>query len=225
MPIFAATICSLCLNLNREESAKDAFLATMDHYSKLESMSVDIENDNSSGLFSGKFRQQLIFKKGKGFKLVSTELYSGKRPDNVSPDYYCDGVNVTTVGRFEGTRPLNKDANTMPGYEVAGGLIMTWLLDSPTKNFFSKPPSGMEVTMAWGPRKTWHDESVVEVILTATMASQKDASVVSIFMDPEHKKLIGDEWTREGKTGWALYKNQKDNPEVNPSDFKPPVKK
>ncbi len=224
MPILAATLCSVCLALTHEDSAKDVFLTTMEHYSKLDSLSVDIDNDNSSGLFSGKYRQQLAFKKGKGFKLVSTELYSGKRPENVSPDYYCDGTTVTTVGRLEGTRALNKDANIMPGYEVSGGLIMTWLLDSPTKSFFSKPPSGIEVTMAWGSRKTWHDEKVVEVVLTATMVSQKESSVVSIFLDPEHKKMIGDEWTREGKTGWMLYKNQKDNPDVNPADFKPPTR-
>jgi hypothetical protein len=151
-----------------------------------------------------------------------TGIKGAARPDNVAPDYYCDNVNVTSVGRLNGVRPINKDPNLMPGYEVSGGLIMTWLLDSATKSFFSKPPEGMDFTMSWGKRTTWHGEKVAEVVLSMKMGAEK--SDVNVFLDVAKKKFVGNEWTRGGKTGWMMYKNQKDNPEVNPADFKPPIK-
>ena len=101
----------IVLSSEPEISAKDAFTQTLDNYGKMDSFSTDIEHDSSSGLFSGKYRQHLDFKKEKGFKLIVTGLKGAVRPDNVAPDYYGDGAVVTTVGRFAGVKPLNKDAN------------------------------------------------------------------------------------------------------------------
>lgn len=213
---------SLCLLPVFDDSAKQAFLDAMGGYGKLDSISVELQHDNSSGLFSGQYHQQLVFKKDKGFKLVVTGIKGADRPSNVAPDYYCDGVDVTTKGRMDGVRPINKDPNTMPGYEVSGGLIMTWLLDSHTKSYFSKPPEGMGISMSWGKRTTWHEEKVVEVVMTMKMGTE--VSEMNLFLDSDKKRFVGNEWTRDGKTGWMMYKNQKDNPKVNVADFKPPIK-
>ena len=205
-----------------DDATKKSFLNTMESYAKLDSFSVDIEHDNSSGLFPGKYHQHLDFKKGKGFKLAVTSLNGQERPKDVAPDFYCDGADVTTVGRFDGTHPINKDSNISPGYEVSGGLVMIWLMDSPEKQFFSKPPAGMEIDLVPGKRTMWKELPVSEIVMSVKIGDKDDKSSISVFFDSGKKKLIGYEWTREGKTGWMLYKNQKDNPAVDASTFKPP---
>jgi hypothetical protein len=218
--MITTSLVSLFLLHTPSASAKDVFLQTMARYGKMDSFSTDIEHDNSSGLFPGKYKQHLDFKKGKGFKLVVTGLKKTDSRDNIAPDYYCDGEDVTTVGRKDGTKPLNKDPNIGPGYEVSGGLIVTWLLDSPTKGFFDKPPTGMKFDMDWGQRKVWHEEKVDEVVLK--ISSGDTTLLVSLFVDPDHKRLVGNEWTNNGKLGYMLYRNQKENRSVNPASFKPP---
>lgn len=200
-------------------SPKEAFVQTLDTYAKLDSFSADLEHDNSSGLFSGKYQQHLEFKKGKGFRFVVTGL-KGSRPDNVAPDYYCDSEVVTTKGKFEGVRPINKDANTAPGYEVSGGVVMTWLLDSPMKTMFNTPPKGFDLKFSWGKRTEWHGQKVEEVVLTVV---NEGVTSASYFIAPNHKHLVGYEWTRDGKTGITTYKNQKDNLAVDEKGFVPPV--
>jgi hypothetical protein len=201
-------------------TAKAVFLQTMERYAKLDTFSTDIEHDFSSGLFPGKYRQHLEFKRGKGFKLVAKSPLGIDRPKGVADDYYCDGAEVTSVGRFSGTRPINKDNNTVPGYEVTGGLILTWLLDSPTKGFYDQPPKEIKISVDWGKRKTWHNQQVVEVIYKVTI--EKDTQVVSFFLDPSHVRLIGDEAMNNGKLGYMLYQNQKVSPKVNEGSFKAP---
>ena len=205
-----------------DDATKKVFVDAMDSYAKLDSLSIDIEHDNSSGLFPGKYHQHLDFKRGKGFKLAVTSLNGQERPKDVAPDFYCDGADVTTVGRFDGTHPINKDSNISPGYEVSGGLVMMWLMDSPSRQFFSKPPAGMELELSTGQRSTWKEIKVAEIVISVKIGGQDDKSTLSAFLDSERKKLVGYEWTREGKTGWMLYKNQKDNPTVDASTFKPP---
>lgn len=219
--MITATVLSLCTLKTPGASAKDVFMQTMERYAKLDSFSTDIEHDFSSGLFPGKYKQHLDFKKGKGFKLVVITSKESDGKDKIAPDFYCDGVDVTTVGRFDGTKPINKDANSMPAYEVSGGLIMTWLLDSPSKGLFTKPPEGMKVDIGWGKRKSWHNEKVDEI--TFKMTAGEQTPLVSFFLDPEHKRLVGNEWIANGKVGFMIYRSQKANPAVNPSIFEPPV--
>ena len=201
-------------------SAKDAFIKTLDNYSKLESFSAYLEHDNSSGLFSGKYHQHLDFKRGKGFKFVVTDL-KGDRPDNVAPDYYCDGAQVSIKGRNDRIVPINKDSNVAPGYEVTGGVVMTWLLDTPMKTMFAKPPEAFDLKFSWGKRTEWLGEKVEEVVITVTMAERTNSA--SYFLNPDHKHLVGNEWVRDGMKGTMVYKNQKDNPTVNEKGFVPPA--
>ena len=218
--MITSSIISLFLLQTPTASAMAVFTQTLARYEKLDSFSTDIEHDFSSGLFPGQYKQHLEFKRGKGFKLVVTSLRVAAIKDKIAPDYYCDGVNVTTVGRFDGTQPINKDANSSPGYEVSGGLIMTWLLDSPLKGLLDKPREGMKIEADWGPRKLWHDEKVDEIIFKVTMGG--DSTVSHFFLDPDHKRLIGNEWFNVSKLGYKIYRNQKENPLVNPGSFKPP---
>jgi hypothetical protein len=110
----------------------------------------------------------------------------------------------------------------MPGYEVTGGLIFTWLLNSPTIALFTKPPEGVTVAIDWGHRESWHDQKVSEI--TFKMGMGKESSEASLFLDPDHKRFIGMEAKNNGKLGYMLYRNQKENPSVNPGSFKPPAK-
>lgn len=222
--MIATTLATLIFFQPLDDAGRKVFIDTMESYAKLDSFSVDIEHDNSSGLFSGKYIQHLDFKKDKGFKLTVTSLQGKERPQNVAPDYYCDGSDVTTVGRFDGTRPINKDTNTSPGYEVSGGIIMMWLMDSPGKQFFSKPPAGMEIELMSGRRNTWKDLKVTEILISVKIDAKDDKSTLSAFLDADKRKLLGYEWTRDEKTGTLLYKNQMNNPSVNVKSFKPPVK-
>ena len=220
--MITTSLVSLFLLQTPTASAKEVFLKTMDHYGKLDSFSADLEHDYSSGLFAGKYKQHLEFKKGKGFTLIVTSHKGSNRPKDVAPDYFCDGVDVMTKVTHEGVRPLNKDPNLMPGYEVTGGLIVTWLLDSSTKRFFSKPPNGVETSIEWGPRETWHEQKVDEIVFKMKMG--KESNTVSLFIDPDHKKFIGTEAMNNGKLGYMLYGNQKENSTVNAKAFKPPAK-
>ncbi|MEI8281599.1 MAG: hypothetical protein WCG75_04255 [Armatimonadota bacterium] len=210
----------VCFTNTSELSAKDAFVQTLNNYAKLESFSADLEQDNSSGLFSGKYHQHLEFKKGKGFKLVVTGLKEA-RPDNVAPDYYCDGDDVSIKGRNDRVDPINKDKNIAPGYEVSGGVVMSWLLDSPMKVMFTKPPEGFDLQFSWGKRTEWKGIKVKEVVMTRKIGGRSTSACY--FIAPDHKHLVGFEWTRDGKTGILEYKNQKDNPKIDAKDLKPPV--
>ena len=219
--MITTSIISLFLLQTPSVSAKDVFMQTLARYGKLDSFSTDIEHDYSSGLFPGKYKQHFEFKKGKGFKLVVIPSKDSDGKDKIAPNFYCDGVDVTTVGRFDGTKPINKDANSMPGYEVSGGLIFTWLLDTPSKTLFNNPPEGFKIDEEWGTRKLWHDEKVDEIIMKVSQG--ETTHLVSFFLDTDHKRLIGNEWTVNGKTGYMIYRNQKDNPSVNSATFKPPL--
>ena len=78
----------------------------------------------------------------------------------------------------------------------------------------------MKIEADWGPRKLWHDEKVDEIIFKVTMGG--DSTVSHFFLDPDHKRLIGNEWFNVSKLGYKIYRNQKENPLVNPGSFKPP---
>lgn len=212
-----ATILSLASLI--EDSPKQAFQNAMSNYSKMTSFSADLVHDHSSGLFPGKYEQHLDFVKGKGFKLVVTGL-KGTRPSDCAPDYFCDGKDVTTIGRNEGTRALNQDANISPGYEVSGGLILTWLLESPNKDIFNNPPNGVKFNFSWGKDTSWHSQKVSEIVVKVEV--EKVSNSVSIFFDPEQKQMVGFEYVADKQTGWMMYKNQKQNPSIDPSSFKPP---
>lgn len=202
-----------------EDSPKEAFQKAMENYSKMASFSSDLVHDHSSGLFPGKYQQHLDFVKGKGFKLVVTGL-KGERPADCAPDYFCDGKDVTSVGKHEGTRPLNEDSNISAGYEVSGGLILSWLLETPNKNVFNNPPAGVKFDFSWGKSKTWHDQSVSEIIIKIDV--DKVSNTVNVFFDPERKQMLGYQYVADKQTGWMMYKNQKQNPNIDPSSFKPP---
>lgn len=212
----------IALAAMREDSPKDAFFQAMDHYAKLDSFSAELVHDKSSGLFPGKYRQTFEFVKGKGFKLVVTGLKGGDRPKDIAPDYYCDGKDVTTIGHADGTRPLNIDPNLSPGYEVTGGLIMTWLTNSPNMEMLRNPPQGIEFQFEWGKKETWHDQKVSEITIKVQAGSV--ANSIDIYFDPERKHLIGDEYKAGEQTGWMEYKGQKDNPKIDAAGFKPPQK-
>ncbi len=208
----------LAISAIHEDSPKEAFLKAMENYSKLKSFSADLIHDKSSGLFPGKYEQHLEYIKESGFKLVVKGQKSGDRPKEIAPDYYCDGKNVTTVGGPGGVQALNTDPNITPGYEVTGGLIMTWLLNTPNKRVLMNPPQGIEFQFSWGKKDTWRDHKVSEIVIKVIAGSVDNS--ISVYFDPERKHLLGNEYKAGEQSGWMEYKGQMDNPKLDAAGFK-----
>lgn len=221
--MISAFLFASCLYLT-DESSKQTLLDLRESYSKLDSMRVSIEHDFSSGLFPGKYVDDLLISKEHGFRLLVRPGSDGKRPEKSSMDYYCVKNQVTVI-RNDGERmtlPLNTDANTLPGYEVSGSFLLSWMLKSPAYDLLMKPPQGYRFEYSWGSRNEWHDVKVKEIIVKAIQEKATDGQPISLFTSEDKRKLVGMEWRIGDKTGFLLYKDQKDNPEVKASDFQPP---
>lgn len=182
-----------------------------DAYRKLDSVSVTIEHNDSSGLFPGIYTQQLQWQKDKRFELKVTKPNpkSAPAPGSNAPDYYCDGATVRTLrkGSGDSSRPINTDPNTQPGYEVSGGLMLSMLLDSPTYRMILKPPAGIKIGL--GPESTWKGEKVMQV---SYQASGGDMSVTgSIYYKADPLQLCGMEYKAGSQSGWLRYVDEKRN--------------
>lgn len=206
------------------DDPKQALLDLRNSYAKLESLSVELEHDFSSGLFPGKFRQELLFSKKLGFRLTVKAPKGEARPEGSPYDYYYSaGKQVITQRDGEQfTADLNTDANRMPGYEVTGSLMLSWMLESPSSKRFFDPPKGYKFEYSWGSRTEWHGQKTKEIVLKITQTEAKEGPEVWMFLSEDKKKFLGHEWKSQGKVGYLLYTNQKDNPDVKPSDFEPP---
>ncbi|MBX3119407.1 MAG: hypothetical protein KF784_10100 [Fimbriimonadaceae bacterium] len=208
----------------QSDSPRQVLLDLRDRYTKLESLSVEIEHDFSSGLFPGKYQQELLVSKKNGFRLTVKVDKCEKRPDGCAYDYYYSaGKKVVTLrGDERFTADLNTDENQMPGYEVTGSMILSWMLKSPAIDRFFEPPKGYKFDYAWGSRTEWHGQKTKEIVLKITQTEAKEGPEVWMFLSEDKKKFLGHEWKSQGKVGYQLYSNQKENPDVKPSDFEPP---
>jgi hypothetical protein len=214
--ILAVTV--IAAFLAPQEGAREALQETAKHYASLKSYSVKIESHNSSGLFPGNYEQTLAWKKGNRFEIITTKpshfIPKEGQPGAPAATYYCNGTEVLTIraDKARSVRLLNTDPNIQPGYEVTGGLVLSWLLGSPTSQFIFSPPESFSVAYSWGDRKTWEGFSVREAVLT--MGSGDRTQVISLFLDAKRPTMAGQEYMENGERHYRVYREAKENPEL-----------
>jgi hypothetical protein len=179
------------------------------HYKNLDGFAMKIEHYDSSGLYPGRFDQTLRWRKGGRFELTISS------PDNQKvPNFYADGVQTLALypdGR-RSIGELRPDPNTAPGWEVTGGLIVSWLEHTESCEKVFHPKEGLFVQWELGPRVQWRDHPVVEIV--GVISNQDKLSTLSFFVNPEEKRLIGLETLAGDRTHAALYLAQKENPDL-----------
>ena len=177
------------------------------HYQRLSSFSMRVQHQDDSGLFPGAYTQNLRWRRGGRFVLRVAAQDNPKVSDFIS-----DGSHV--VHTFNGQRMVDSltiSPNFSPGWEVSGGEIMGWLQDTPMSHFLFSPPPGMTLTWGFGPQTVWHGMKVRE--LQGHISNQGHTGVVSLFLDPSETMLLGHQGeTIDGKPGYALFLDQKENP-------------
>ena len=153
------------------QTPKEALEEVVKHYQSLKSFTATVECHDASGLFPGNYTQTLKWKKGNRFELLVTVKSDFVKvegnPGSEPPDYFSNGKEVL-MQKYDGassTRSMDMGPNTMPGWEVSGGPILGWLLDSPSSKFFLSTPEGFKLSYAWGDRKEWEGTEVREVKL------------------------------------------------------------
>lgn len=186
------------------------------YYRSLDSFSMTIEHRDSSGLFPGRYTQSLKWRKGGRFELIVTKpsdyVPKADQPGGVAPDYYCDGKTVVSVHRT-GERTsgsLRRDPNSTPGWEVSGGLILSWLVDGSIASNLANPPSGWKIETLPGPEKTWGDTKVRTLVLRFSQGSR--SLEAQMYFSTQAPELLGMEWSSEGKPASVRYLDQKRNP-------------
>ncbi|MEZ0327757.1 MAG: hypothetical protein ACAH95_17825, partial [Fimbriimonas sp.] len=192
-------------------------LETLDRYAKLDSFSSTLVHQDSSGLFPGSFTQELKWKKGGRFELIVTKPNKKKlepgSQGGYAPDFYSDGEQVHSFwkGNAQASTPIKPPENTSPGWEVSGGPILSFLVDSGVSKFYKNPPPHITLTFTWGPRVKWQGEEVREVKMAMT---QGDVTLpIYMFLTKDAKEFVGYEWeTGKAKLGWMHYTNRKENP-------------
>lgn len=186
------------------------------HYRSLDSFSMTIEHEDSSGLFPGRYTQSLKWRKGGRFELIVTKpsdyVPKADQFGSVAPDYFCDGKTVVSVHRTGGrtSGSLRRDPNSTPGWEVSGGLILSWLMDGSIANNLANPPSGWKIETLPGPEKTWNDTKVRTLVLRFSQGSR--SLEAQLYFSTQGPELVGMEWSSEGKTLSVRFLDQKINP-------------
>lgn len=200
------------------ETPKEALEEVIKHYQSLTSYSVTIESHDGSGLFPGNYEQTLRWKKGGRFEIIVTKKSDYVPKDGVpggqAPDYFSNGKDVLTR-RPDGStsvRSIVVDANTMPGWEVTTGLLLTWLQDSPIGRFLFEPPKGFSLKLLWGTKNSWEGCDVREVLVDMSQGNEKH--VVSLFLLKDKPELLGQESFEGEKRKWMRYKDAKENPSL-----------
>ncbi|MBC7806902.1 MAG: TlpA family protein disulfide reductase [Akkermansiaceae bacterium] len=190
------------------EPARQLLIKTLSRYQKLGSFSATLQHQDSSGLFPGAYTQELKWRRGNGFTLIATS------PKGTQvPNYYADRRRVIIdapdkrVRYFENIVP---PPGTSPGWEVSGGLILSFLQKTRTVDIFS---GKLPAVFSFGSRTRWHGKEVREIVIRMVGDGRKDQLPVSFFVDPPGQIYYGMDGTaKKGKSGYVFYENQKINP-------------
>jgi hypothetical protein len=102
---------------------------------------------------------------------------------------------------------LNTDPNRAPGYEVAGGMVMTALLDSPNAKTYFSPPEGMKTEFTYGKTAEWKGAKVKEIVIAYEVGLTKGE--YAVFLTEDGKWFVGMQYALNGKTGMVHYKDAK----------------
>jgi hypothetical protein len=198
-----------------------------DNYRGLNTFTMRIEHHDDSGLYPGAYTQTLRWRKGSRFELVVIS-----QGDTHVPDFYADGRQVLWIrpGNQWETQELTIRPGISPGWEVSGGLILSWLQDTERDDLFFSPPPGVEIAWSYGPRKQWQGRPVRELVATLKMESergQRREGKIYLFVDAKDPLLVGYEAPRrpgpDAPMGWAHYVDQKLNVNLPATVGNPPV--
>lgn len=214
---------ALLLVLTPAADAKETLNEVFDHYASLKSFSMTIEHDHSSGLFPGLYTQELKWKEGGKFELKVTKPAKYTKEDkrrNEAPLYLANGDDVLSVypdGRTMRS-PLSPDENTMPGWEVAGGPIVSFLQKTHSSEIYRNPEKTFKCEYSFGKATQWSGMAVREIVMNIS-TGQGTAPAIHWYLDPKAPKLLGMAVDSPGMPkGSAIYKNQVDNPKL-PDDL------
>jgi hypothetical protein len=191
--------------LSAQEEAKDLLASVRDHYASLKRFEARIVHHESSGLFPGDYEQRLVWKGRHDFELTVTKRSAFRpsegKPGTIAPDYFAKGgtVRARYPDRTERTEPVVPSPNSMPGWEVSGGLALTFLERTPNANIFFHPPQGFAVTFAKGSKTQWKGQDVRELLIRFEAGGS--GQTVSLFLEPKRPLIVGGEFLK----GWTRY--------------------
>ena len=179
-----------------------------DKYSRLGAFAMHIDHQDTSGLFQGKYSQNLRWRKGGVFELVAVSKDVKNEKD--LPNYYASGREVVEVlpNKQKRYSPVALPPGTSAGWETGGGSILSWLQATEAGDWAIGKKIGQAVSWKFGPRTVWHGLKCRELKLSGKPAGSR----MSIFVDEKDKTLLGMETDILHKVGWELYSKQDFNP-------------
>lgn len=192
-------LCALLLSASTLETpAREALLAALDRYGKLESFKVRILQPGGQPLFPGKFEQRFEWARPNRFALVVTN------PDATIPleercrDYLGDGkqVEVRFPNHSKVLVPQKPGKAQMPPWEVLGGPIVRRLLDTATWRLMKKPPKSIQIAFQWRDPEPWEglEAKTIEVryqLRAAEGESMGPYEIERYYFDADLTDLLG----------------------------------
>lgn len=177
-----------------------------DAYQKLDSYSATLEHHDSSGLFPGEYTQTLKWRKGNQFELVVTKPNPAevKSPGRNAPNYYSNGQTVVRIRETDRREEsIVPGPNTMPGWEVSGGLALSFLVNSKSMDILFEPQPNFPIEWKSVVESKWQGERGKRI--DATFNKQLG---VRIFYAENPLRLVGVEYEEGGKKHWMRYVSQ-----------------
>jgi len=201
------------LLLVTQASAKDALREVLTHYQSLETFATTIHHEDSSGLYPGKYVQSLKWKKGGHFELKVTKPASNAT--RTAPDFYADGKQVTKLAAGVATTdPLETRPNFSPGWEVAGGPILSSLQRTETLKMLLEPPAGFSTEYRWGTIDKFDGQPVRDAVLVWKAGEMENE--IHLYLAKSAPQLVAISFrSSDGKTkGQMVYRDQQENPKL-----------
>lgn len=182
--------------------AKQVLESVIRNYQDAKEFRAHLTHHNSSGLFPGDYEQDLVWNAPKTFTLKVTKA---SKADRTAPDYISDGKTVKSMrsGKLERSDSVEIPDNTSPGWEVSGGMAMSWLMKTQVGSFFLTPPPNFTVKYRFGDTKEWQGTPVSEIIGDFTMDG--NPVPIHIFLNPSRTALVGLSTESPQLTGYMKY--------------------
>jgi len=215
--VFAA----LCLTLIQTDP-KATLVEAMSHYQTLSAFSMSIQHKDSSGLFPGQYTQSLQWKKGGHFELLVTKppVFADKDRNSPAPNYFSDGAHIVSIfpNGHQVVKTLETSLNSVPGWDVSGGLILSFLQDTTTAKIIRNEAKEVQLSYAFGPAKEWRRQPVRE-ILASVKSGDAESGPIHLYLDATLPKLLGVTMKMDpkGAEGYMVFENQKENPTLSDS--------
>jgi hypothetical protein len=175
------------------------------HYGGLKRYEATVEHHNDSGLFPGDYTQKLVWT-GKGkFTLKVTKGAKPEGPRGTAPDYTADGTRVKSV-HPNGTlseETVTPRPNSSPGWEVSGGLILSFLEQTELSKMIRQGTEKIAMTWTMGKVTKWQNLPVRELI-----GSFNKKASVHVFLEAKSPRIVG---LSNPTGGWMIYRSPKEN--------------